>query len=318
MLIHRGLCAAVVLTVACSDGVAPYVLATSHVILPAVASNGTSVFYVAAPDQVGTLTMVPVVGGQTKDLATPFGGQPTMFRADNTSVVSFVPCVISVLDLETVSRSSFSVAGCVGGPMNMNGTETFWFDKTNGLMAMQRAGGAMRVVAGPGTLNPNRAIGLPIDLVLDDVYAYWVDQAISLSVTASSGVVLRTRADGTGSIETLATNQAYPSGIALDAGILYWTNAGDEGQANGSIMRLNLAESTPSVLLSGEAHPTQLAVVGTDVVWIADRYLRTAHSDGTAVRTVTNDATALAMDCTNTYWVGDNDQTLNALARDEM
>jgi hypothetical protein len=59
----------------------------------------------------------------------------------------------------------------------------------------------------------------PAHIAVANGYVYW-------TVEASMGGVYRYRTDLTGNVETLASNQSYPRGIAVDGQAVYWVNQG--------------------------------------------------------------------------------------------
>jgi hypothetical protein len=71
---------------------------------------------------------------------------------------------------------------------------------------------------------------------------------------------------GGGTLTTLASNQADPSGIAVDGASVYWTNYRD-----GTVMKVAIGGGAITTLASGQGDPSGIAVDGTSVYW-ADMY----------------------------------------------
>jgi hypothetical protein len=75
-----------------------------------------------------------------------------------------------------------------------------------------------------------------------------------------------------GTATTLASDQVYPQGIAVDGTNVYWTNYGD-----GTVMKVPAGGGTPTILAAGQSGPNSIAVGATSVCW-------TNYDDGTVAR----------------------------------
>jgi hypothetical protein len=75
-----------------------------------------------------------------------------------------------------------------------------------------------------------------------------------------------------GTPTTLAADQVYPQGIAVDGTSVYWTTYGD-----GTVVKLPASGGTPFTVASGQNGPNSIAVSATSVYW-------TNYDDGTVAR----------------------------------
>lgn len=108
---------------------------------------------------------------------------------------------------------------------------------------------------GPSTLAPD---DYPFDLAVDDEFVYWTAQGPKPGVSAE-GAVRRMRKDGSGAVETLASNLAAPNRIVLDESYVYWTNSGLTNQP-GSVMRVEKTGGAPVELATGLAIPVGIGL----------------------------------------------------------
>jgi hypothetical protein len=92
------------------------------------------------------------------------------------------------------------------------------------------------------------------DMVIDGTDIYWTDP--------SQNAIFHVNTDGNGFYH-LVDSQARPTGIAIDAGFVYWTNSDDgtvhrQGRAGGS---------TTETIASCQGDPTGLVQDGKSVIW---------------------------------------------------
>jgi hypothetical protein len=99
----------------------------------------------------------------------------------------------------------------------------------------------------------------------------------------NAGSVRRVPVTG-GPIETLATGQNRPWGIALGSGFVYWANQGDNSVGapgnDGAIMALPKQGGAPVTVSAGEWLPMGITVSGFTLAW------NTQYGAGAAIRTL--------------------------------
>jgi hypothetical protein len=92
-----------------------------------------------------------------------------------------------------------------------------------------------------------------------DGFVYWT---AAPSALAGAGSVMRVSTSG-GTVTAVATGQTNPSGLAVDASGVYWTNR----FTNGSVMRVAHAGGTPVELATGQNGAHGIALDATTVYW---------------------------------------------------
>jgi hypothetical protein len=194
----------------------------------------------------------------------------------------------------------------VGGAVAFD-AETVYFATGSALSAIPVAGGAPVLL---GTA-PSGILAIALDAA----------NAYVLVGTRESlqGSVQVVPLEG-GEMHQLATIDLEPSGIAVDANYVYWTEHGEldwsGGAVNGSLSRVPLAGGTPEVLVQGETFPTAIAVGTRGVYWLSlgtpgvdctstDGAIRSlAPGSATPVTVVSNLASpsSLALNDAGVYW----------------
>jgi hypothetical protein len=114
-----------------------------------------------------------------------------------------------------------------------------------------------------------------------------------------------------GRVTTLATNQAWPDGIAVTSTGIYWANSG-ACSGDGSIMALPRDGETPMALATAQEQPLALVANAQSVYWgnydpdppYGDTIRQISIAGGAdQVRASNTDPECLALDSENVYWI---------------
>jgi hypothetical protein len=105
--------------------------------------------------------------------------------------------------------------------------KSIYWQNNDKIMKAPRTGGDPAVLAPAG--------GTVSDIALDDAYVYF-----TVAGSGTDGTVARVSKDG-GTVAPLATGQATPVGIAVDAGSVYWACRGTEANMfhDGSVSKVD-------------------------------------------------------------------------------
>lgn len=126
-------------------------------------------------------------------------------------------------------------------------------------------------------------------VAVDESSVYW---------GAADGVKKVSR-DG-GQVTVLSSGETAPSGLALDASDLYWTDFTAR-----TVKRTPLEGGKTSVLASDQIAPHAIAVSGSFVLWVSSWRVHWMSKDGTTSASLPGDegmATSLAVDDEHVYW----------------
>lgn len=109
----------------------------------------------------------------------------------------------------------------------------------------------------------------------------------------------------------IASHQAQPVTLAVDATHVYWTNGGNPTPNEpGAVMKAPRAGGAPVAIVPALATPTALAVAGKRVFWVSGGgNVMSAGLDGSTPRMIANDQSASALGASDTslYFNGGHD-----------
>jgi hypothetical protein len=201
-----------------------------------VAADGTSVFWAAqgngtvAPD--GTAGQAPTDGGAPVYIG-PGLGTLGRIAVDSTSVYCTSWQRTAQSPLVRISKGGGSTTIARGGPIDVvvDGTYVYWIAAVTG-----SPGNVFRANKdGSGVVTLTATGPAVIGLAVDDAYVYWSD----LGTGHGDGTIQKCAIAGCGGTPTtVASAQASPFRIAVDASAIYWLNVGNSGNGAGSLMKL--------------------------------------------------------------------------------
>jgi hypothetical protein len=162
------------------------------------------------------------------------------------------------------------------------------------------------------------ALNNPHSLAVDATSVYWANagtyQLGPPPNYTNNGTVMKVRIGG-GSATTLASGQNAPTGVAVDAANVYWTNNNESG----SVMKVPIAGGTPTALAWNQYLPTDIVVDAKNVYWTNHDFytnvMKVPIQGGTPAlvsRSGRPAARYLAIDATNVYWTDDFGVVLKA------
>jgi RHS repeat-associated protein len=133
--------------------------------------------------------------------------------------------------------------------------------------------------------------------------------ATSVYFTDQTGGTVMKVPLGGGSTTTLASGQSTPSGIAVDATSVYWANSG-----GGTVVSLPLAGGTVTTLASAQGTPLGIAVDHTNVYWTntGGTVASVPLAGGTVVTLASGQTTpsGIAVDGASVYWTNSGSGTV--------
>lgn len=143
----------------------------------------------------------------------------------------------------------------------------------------------------------------PRELVLDARNAYVADWGTTENAFADGAIVQIPLCGGTPVV--LATAQAWPDAIAVDATHVYWANAGAEDSSSGGVIRKVPIGGGAIVTLAAELDsPSGIAVDATSVYWMTATDILSTSIEGGPVVTLATGQTpvSIALDSSSVYW----------------
>jgi sugar lactone lactonase YvrE len=196
----------------------------------------------------------------------------------------------------------------------------YWVAGANGA-----DGAIMRAPIGGGSapVAIYSGLQLPQGVVSDGTNVYWVEWGTFDTSTGranNDGSVWQGSTDGTAARIQLGSSQPAPSGIAVDASHVYWTNLGPLGGLNlpaplsGSVMMAPIGGGSLTTIADHQAVPVCIIVAGSTVYWSqyglnVPGWIMSAPAGGGAVVPLASglyDPAALAVWNGTIYWTNAN------------
>ncbi|WP_394843948.1 hypothetical protein LZC95_43705 [Pendulispora brunnea] len=200
--------------------VAPKALALAD---PAVASDGTNLYYLAAADDKAKVDVmrIPAAGGKPTKVATGDRSARVLFIAADAKYVYWpeagrlVKAPVGGGEPKEVAKVVYAWAAA------SDGNYLYWSDSPGENMGTIRRI-KLEGPSGPGTAVETLASGFsfPVGLALDDKSVFFVNY------DAEDGAVYRVAKTG-GTTATLIRGQKHPKRIAVDERHVYWINVGE-------------------------------------------------------------------------------------------
>jgi hypothetical protein len=222
-----------------------------------LAVDSAHLYWTHAPSSAPTATSLmamPIGGGPAKDLLDLPG--IAQLQAVGGDIYALSPRWIEDVLPENPAGATAVASGIAAplGAMAQGYSQLFWATDatteggTNGELLTQPAGVEQPVTLASGI---GQCRGLAVALG----YVYWTD--------AAQGLVMKVPLDG-GAATTLASHQAAPTYLTVDAKGAYFIDSGDD-----TLMKVGLDGGTPVTLAKGGGAITAMAVDETSLYWAA-------------------------------------------------
>ena len=235
-----------------ADGSSPLVLAKMQNTPYAVHVAGGFVYWTSYSVE-GVMRKTPIGGGAITNLVD---APATRDFAVGTTHIWWTrePDDVQRIPIEGGAEDAGTVDLLTNNPLTngvtADATSVYWVNRQDGYIK--------RADHDFGFETPLASGDIPWDIEVDATHIYWTEQGSS----PNTGKVMKaSKVDGSAGV-TIASTQAGPHGIAIDATSVYWANKDD-----GTIHKAPLAGGADTVIASGQLAPANVAVSATHVYW---------------------------------------------------
>ena len=237
------------------DGSSPVTLAAAQSTPFSVKVAGGFVYW-GSYSATGVVRKTPIGGGVITDIANSAAvreicvGANDLWWTNDPDDVQQIP----------LSGMSFDGGALVVATGNLlangiatDGTDLYWVNRGTGEIKRSDLNPLNSYAPGSGDV--------PWDIEVDAKSVYWTEAG---SPPAKGTVSMSVKPTGTDSLVpvVIASGQAAPHGIAIDATHVYWANSGD-----GTIHKAPIGGGTDTVLVSGQMKPENVVVDSKYVYW---------------------------------------------------
>jgi hypothetical protein len=230
-----------------------------------IALDSTNVYWVegngkiyAVPIGGGTQTLLGSIGAEGQGVAV-LGSK--LYATDYQSGVWSLSTTPST-PVQLTSVSGVGLTSAIVADTNNVYFATWASGFTNCVVAQAPSGGGGSMALDSAVAYPMVVGPVPFNVAADATHVYWANTG-----TMDNGGSVQRAPIGGGTVETIAPTQAYPWGLVVYSGSVYWTNLGTAAQtfSDGSVMKVAIGSTSPTALVSNVHAPTALAVDASGV-----------------------------------------------------
>jgi hypothetical protein len=235
-----------------ADGSSPLVLAKMQNTPYAVHLAGGFVYWTSYSVE-GVMRKTPIGGGAITSLVD---APATRDFAVGTTHIWWTrePDDVQRIPIEGGAEDAGTVDLLTNNPLTngitADATSIYWVNRQDGYIKRADHDFAFETPLASGDI--------PWHIEVDETSIYWTEQGSS---PGTGKVMKASKVDGSKGV-TIASNQAGPQGLALDATSVYWANKED-----GTIHKAPLAGGADVVIAAGQLAPANVVVSATHVYW---------------------------------------------------